>query len=201
MAGEEIWETWNGLGGPKYPHELVVAHCFRSVPADQRATARVLDLGCGSGVNTLFLAREGFQTHAIDYSLTGVANARAKLEAEGLVADLRHGSAADLDYADAWFDQIVSIGVLDCMPADVADDAVAQASRVLKPGGGGLFLFAKDTDSRVLGDNTFGIRGVNRAAVEALFGERFETVYIDSRHVTFHGGRDVREDWLVTVVR
>src|SRR2546426_7636787 len=56
----DIWNTWNASGGPKYPHEKVIQYCFRNFPPEQRSSVRALDVGCGGGVHTAFLAAEGF---------------------------------------------------------------------------------------------------------------------------------------------
>src|SRR3989338_994735 len=49
----------------KYPNESLVA--FAS-----EINGRVLDLGCGSGANTWFLAKEGKETYGIDSSPTAI---------------------------------------------------------------------------------------------------------------------------------
>lgn len=55
---------------------------------------RALDLACGAGRNSLFLARHGFEVTGIDVSSEGLKRAAASAEREGLeVAWMRH----DLD--------------------------------------------------------------------------------------------------------
>jgi cyclopropane fatty-acyl-phospholipid synthase-like methyltransferase len=45
---------------------------------------RVLELGAGQGRDTLLLAEQGFDVHALDYADSGVAAIRRKLAAAGL---------------------------------------------------------------------------------------------------------------------
>ena len=62
----EIWEKWNLSGGPKYPHEKVIQFCFRRYPRREDRELKALDLGCGGGVHSLFLAAEGFSVTGVD---------------------------------------------------------------------------------------------------------------------------------------
>lgn len=52
----------------KYPKEHVVRFIFTQFPRNlkERSNFKILDLGCGAGSHVVFLAREGFQTHATD---------------------------------------------------------------------------------------------------------------------------------------
>lgn len=59
------------------------------------SSSDVLDIGCGQGRDTLFIARLGHRVTAIDLSPTGISELNADAEAEGLeitgvVADVRH---------------------------------------------------------------------------------------------------------------
>lgn len=54
---------------------------------------RAIDLGCGTGRNTLYLAQHGFQVTGVDFASSAIAKARkkaeaARLEAEFVVDDL-----------------------------------------------------------------------------------------------------------------
>jgi UDP-2,4-diacetamido-2,4,6-trideoxy-beta-L-altropyranose hydrolase len=80
------WDLWNQSGGPKYPNEKIIQFIFRSIPKFDRPVTRVLDLGCGSGVHTEFLAAEEFETYACDISPVGIKNTFDRLKKKDLVA-------------------------------------------------------------------------------------------------------------------
>ena len=97
-----------------------------------RRSLRVLDIGCGPGTFTAALATAGFSALGIDRYTPVLEIARETRRARGL----RHVSFSGLDmdaFADAEFDQVVSIHSLYTDPAP--EVALAQAARVLKPGG------------------------------------------------------------------
>ena len=50
---------------------------------------RAIDLGCGTGRNTLFLAQPCFQVTGLDFTSSAIAMARQKADAAGLKAAMR----------------------------------------------------------------------------------------------------------------
>lgn len=59
--------------------------------ADAVPAGRVLDVGCGAGVLTVWLAARGLRVRAVDFSAAAVAATRASLDAAGLSADVTGG--------------------------------------------------------------------------------------------------------------
>lgn len=94
-----------------------------------RSPERILDIGCGTGSATVFLAREfpRARVRGVDLSPAMIREARRKvgLDPEARVA-FREGDASSLPYPDAGFDLVVQNN----MP--VFFDEIA---RVLRPGG------------------------------------------------------------------
>ena len=94
---------------------------------------RILDVGCGDGALTRFLAREGAIATGIDVSETRLADARAAEPVPG--ADYREGRGEKLPFADASIDGVVYNNALHHVPVHAMAAALAEAARVLKPGG------------------------------------------------------------------
>lgn len=124
--------------------------------AEQRARTRTalgvrrgergLDIGCGPGFLACELAREVGEAGrivAIDSSEDMLVAARARATREGLAdrIELRLGDAARLEFPAASFDFVVAVQVYLYVP-DV-EGALAEAARVLRPGGR---LAVVDTD-------------------------------------------------------
>ncbi|MCB0870378.1 MAG: class I SAM-dependent methyltransferase [Solirubrobacterales bacterium] len=119
------WDERTEAGSPE--HLATLAGGLDAIPARPE---RVLDLGCGTGAGTLFLARE-FPTASVrglDLSPEMIAKAQAKI---GLDPDarvsFRSGDASSLPYGDNSFDLVAQIN----MPV-----FFREIERVLRPGGG-----------------------------------------------------------------
>lgn len=104
----------------------------------------VLDLGCAGGFMAEAMARRGAVVTGIDPAAEAIAAARAHARASGLRIGYDVGVGEALPYADAAFDAVVCVDVLE----HVADlhRVLAEVARVLRPGG--VFLF--DTINRNL---------------------------------------------------
>ncbi|MBI5226216.1 methyltransferase domain-containing protein [Candidatus Micrarchaeota archaeon] len=118
------------------------------------ARIRALDVACGSGNYSIFLAKNGFDVTGVDFSKNALEIARNKAKAAnvsiGFVhADVRHlvipGSASALE--GKRFDFILDWSLLHHIaPADLTDYA-AQFGRLLAPGGVLLLSCFSDRDA------------------------------------------------------
>lgn len=107
--------------------EPVVREAFGDV-----AGLEVLDLGCGTGRHSLWLASAGATVTGVDFSEGMLEEARAKPGAEA-VRFLAHDLQQPLPFAAGSFDLVVSGLVLEHLAA--LDAFFAEARRVLRPGG------------------------------------------------------------------
>lgn len=118
------WDDRTGAGGVEHLEPLAAAVLHVS-PAPER----VLDVGCGTGAGTLFLAREFPQARVrgVDLSeeMVHAAVAKVGLDPEGRVA-FKVGDASSLPYAEDSFDLVAQLN----MPP-----FFAELARVLRPGG------------------------------------------------------------------
>lgn len=104
----------------------------------------VLDLGCAGGFMAEALATRGARVTGIDPAADAVGAARAHAEQSGLEIRYDIGVGEHLPYADAGFDAVVCVDVLEHVQ-DLAA-VLREVARVLRPGG--MFLF--DTINRNL---------------------------------------------------
>lgn len=103
------------------------------LPLMPAASARVADVGCGTGSLGLLLAQAGHRVSGVDISPAMVARAKGKFVASGCEADLRVGDAADPPWTPASFDVVIGRHVLWAM--EDPDAAVVRWLGLLARGG------------------------------------------------------------------
>jgi len=108
-------------------------HLLRLVPFDAVGGQRVLEVGCGAGVDLVRFARGGARVTGVDVAESAVRLARANFRQQGLDAWLLVADGAHLPFPDASFDLVHAHGVVQY----AADDRsiVEECRRVVRPGG------------------------------------------------------------------
>jgi cyclopropane fatty-acyl-phospholipid synthase-like methyltransferase len=197
---QERWNQWNQSDSPKYPHEKIIQFVFRNFPDTVRKKSKALDLGCGSGVHTVFLAGEGFETYASDISSDGISNAQKRLSRSGLSADLRIESIDEISFPENFFDLVISCSVFDSAGLEATKRAISKVEKILTPNGKGFFLFASDMDCRVTGDNLLDLHGYSNQETESIFNQySWSLLHIDRYITTFQNQSLQFNDFLITV--
>ncbi len=112
-------------------------HLLRLVDFDTQRGRRVLDVGCGSGVDLVRFARAGAQAVGVDTAGSAISLARANLAHQHLAAGLAVADGEQLPFPDGTFDYVFAHGVLQYTANDrrLADEC----RRVLRPGGTAFF--------------------------------------------------------------
>ncbi|MCC7084189.1 MAG: class I SAM-dependent methyltransferase [Pirellulales bacterium] len=117
------------IAGPQMPF----------VAAADQIVGTVLDSGCGTGENALFVASRGNQVVGIDFLDEPIRRAKQKAIERNLAVRFEVGNALKLAACSESFDNILDCGLFHCFSDDDRTAYVAGLTHVLKPGGR-LFL-------------------------------------------------------------
>ncbi|MBI5597130.1 MAG: class I SAM-dependent methyltransferase [Elusimicrobia bacterium] len=198
MAWDPVWdEVFKGREWGKYPPEEVVRFVARNFyRAPDRRAVRLLEVGCGTGANLWFAAREGFSVYGIDGSTAALETAKARFSAEGLPGEFIRGDAAALPYPDGFFDGALDIA---CLYSNAEDDArriIAEVRRVLKPGG---FFFSRTFMAGSLGlpADRGVVRLMEEDGISGLYAG-FSSLEYDSLARTDGNRAMAIKEWLIT---
>lgn len=97
---------------------------------------RALDVGCGSGYNSVTLAIMGWRVSATEIHGDIVDHATQTVADYGQKVDVRKGDNENLPFADATFDLLLSMNVIHyCQSPEAVTRAAEEYARVLAPGG------------------------------------------------------------------
>jgi SAM-dependent methyltransferase len=114
---------------------------------------RVIDLGCGSGRALLW--NRDWRADAVGVDIAPFFAAEARQRVDLLLGDLRR-----LPFADATFTKAYSLDVLEHLSPDALRGMLAEAARVLAPGGT-LFVYTHVRKNAAIAT---GLRWINRLA-------------------------------------
>ena len=175
QAGERSW-----AGEPKWGLFGIPDSEVGVLPASVEGLDTV-ELGCGTGYVSAWLARRGARPVGIDNSEQQLATAR-RLQAEhGLAFPLHHGNAEQTPFADDSFDLAISE-----YGASIWCDPYAwipEAARILRPGGELIFLVNSVLAVLCLGDEATDV-ATERLARPQRGMHRFD--WPDDDSIEFH---------------
>jgi SAM-dependent methyltransferase len=162
---------------------------------------RVIDLGCGTGENALYLAGRGLDVVGLDAAPTAIQLARAKAANRGIAAGFVVGDALDPGSLDGRlggrFDAVLDCGLFHTFADDERGVYVRGLATLLRPGGRYFMLCFSDEEP-----GTAGPRRISQAEIRATFAVGWQVESIAPRRFAT-AGFEIREPraWLATVVR
>ncbi len=147
---------WDG-----HPQSAVLRKLIEEAEA---APGSALDLGCGTGDSSIYLARHGWEVTAVDFTPKALDKARTKAHAAAVKVNFVHADVTRLTRAGlkTGFELIVDNGCLHNMSDTDRDAYVREVSALAAPQAR-LFIVAFVPGGRI------GVRGVKPAEIERRF--------------------------------
>ncbi len=140
--------------------------------AEGREPGRALDLGCGYGRTTIYLAQHGWQVDGVDFVPDAIAEATRRARQAGVAArtSFHVGSVADLDFLDGRYDLAIDVGCMHALTPDQLRRYHAGLKRLLRSGG--LYLLYTRLQEDTIPEPD-GPRGVPQDEITHLFSDGF----------------------------
>lgn len=145
-----------------------------------RFSGEVLDAGCGTGENALYLASRGLAVTGVDGSPTAIARARAKADQRGIRADFIVADALALADLGRSFDAVVDCGLFHVFDDDERARYERNLGALLQPGGRYFLLCFSDRQPGAVGPRRVGQDEIRRTfargwRVDEIVATRFAT--------------------------
>jgi SAM-dependent methyltransferase len=135
---------------------------------DALPTGTALDIGCGTGDSSIYLAQHGWRVTGVDFVPKALGKARAKAAAKQVAVDFVHADATRLraEGIGTDFTLIIDNGCLHGMSDDDRDAYVREVTAVAGPRARLLIV--------AFPPGSFPVRGIEPADVEQRFGHGWE---------------------------
>jgi 2-polyprenyl-3-methyl-5-hydroxy-6-metoxy-1,4-benzoquinol methylase len=153
------------------------------VDVADRITGRVLDAGCGTGDNALFLAGRGCQVTGIDFLEEPIRRARQKAAQRGVSATFLVKDAVKLTDWSERFDNVIDSGLFHVFSDDDRRRYVSGLATVLNPGGRLFLCCFSDAEP-----GTQGPRRVSQEELRAAFVGRWDIESIEAKRFEVRPG-------------
>jgi len=157
-------------------------------------TGWVLDVGCGTGENLLYLAERGFVAMGIDGAPTAIKKARAKAKRRGLNAQFEVGDALNLSVPERPFDTVIDSGLFHVFSDEDRPRFTESLGRVVRLGGTYFLMCFSDQQP---GD--WGPRRVTQAEIRSTFSDGWRVD--DIQPSAFETNLGPAHAWLASISR
>lgn len=165
----------------------------------ERFAGTVLDAGCGTGENALYLAGLGLEVVGVDASPTAIDRAREKASERGLAVEFVTLDALDLRSLGRTFDVAIDSGLFHVFTDEDRARFERSLHAVLRPGGRYHVLCFSDRQP-----GSMGPRRVSEAEIRATFADGWHVDSIVAEHFDTDDaarGPGHPEAWLASITR
>ncbi|MCV7399850.1 class I SAM-dependent methyltransferase [Mycobacterium fragae] len=159
-----LFRVFYGIGFTPWDGHPLSASLRELVEGTDTAPGSALDVGCGTGDSSIYLAQHGWQVTGVDFTPKALDKARAKAQAADAAVDFVHADVTHLRQAgiDGPFQLIVDNGCFHGMSDGDRDLYVDEMSAVAAQGAQ-LLMIAFKRSGRI------GPPGVEQSEIERRF--------------------------------
>lgn len=196
--GKNFWEKIYSEGQQlnKYPFDCIVSFIFRNYPRNkERKDIKILEVGCGTGNNLWFAAREGFDVTGIDISESAIHYTEDRFKKDGLKGKFIIGGFDEINNLKDKFDLVIDRASITNVCFGEAKRVTDGIKNVLNENGIMFFNPYSDRHSSCASGKYLN-NGMTTNIVRA---------FSDIREVCFYGKRDIcelfKEDWKIESIQ
>ncbi len=140
----------------------------------------VLDVGCGTGENLLYLATRGHEAWGLDFVPVAIERAKAKAAERGIEVHFIVGNALELGKLGRQFDTVIDCGLFHTFADEERPAFVQGLGHVLRPGGLLHILCFSDEEPGTEGPRRISQREIRDAFHDGWKVQQIEPICFES---------------------
>ncbi|GAB5895363.1 hypothetical protein OKHIL_11700 [Mycolicibacterium mageritense] len=182
----QLFRVFYGVGFTPWDGHPLAQSLRRLIEGESALTpGTALDVGCGTGDNSIYLAQQGWRITGVDYVAKAVDKARTKAAAQAVDVRFVQVDATRLSTSGIGdgFDLIVDSGCLHGMSAEDRDAYVREVTAVAAPN-------ARLSIVAFIPGGSFGVPGISESEVESRFAGAWTLLSSGSEPAMDHNGKD-----------
>jgi len=163
----------------------------------------VLDAGCGTGENALYLASYGHEVWGLDFVSVAIERANVKAKERGLSVHFQVADALKLDQLGRTFNAVIDCGLFHTFTDEERPLYVSGLATVVRPAGSVNILCFSDQEPPGAGP-----RRVTQQEIRGAFGDGWQVTGIREARFQASDHPEVRtftpggpKAWLATIIR
>jgi ubiquinone/menaquinone biosynthesis C-methylase UbiE len=196
MGVSARWDERYREGTTPWDSGLPSAELRRVVGEQLIAPCRVLEPGCGTGTNAIWLAQQGFSVTAVDCSELALERAREKADDAGVSVDWICADVTQLSTPDEPFPFVFDRGCFHCIRRDLPTDLQATLRNVTATGTRYLVLTGNANERR-----EHGPPSLTENELRTELAELFDIEFLREFHFEDPGGVQGPLGWSCLAVR
>jgi cyclopropane fatty-acyl-phospholipid synthase-like methyltransferase len=161
-TGEEFNKVYRSIGHWIWTDKRIPTELKEIVVVHKPKTS--LELGCGLGIFSGFMASQGIKATGVDFSSVAIEKANKRVANYSDKPEYIVGDVTDLKEIDKQFDVSFDVGCFHCLDKEGQQKYISGIQRLLNPGAT-LLIWALDSSPS-------GIK-LSPKYIEQIFGEHF----------------------------
>ena len=158
-------------------------------------TGHILDIGCGTGENSLFFAEKGYKVTGIDFSPKAIQIAKQKATERGLKVEFFVYDALNLISLKRTFDTAIDCGLFHTFSDPGRETYIKNKATVLKKNSKFFVLCFSDKGQNLFG----GPRRISKDEINMSFKDNWEILSIKESFFETQLSNTKNHAWLATI--